>query len=72
MNADDDTDDEDPVEDAAVVFVVVDGDAGPVVPVVVEAESCDGTVAADNAAAAADFSISSNSRLKIDRRQPIR
>lgn len=71
MNADDDTDDEDPVEDAAVVFEVVDGDAEPVL-VVGEVESCDGTEAADEAAAAADFSISSNSRLNIDSRQPIR
>lgn len=67
MKADDDMDDDDPVRDAVAVW------EGEDVVLVLDVVVCCGAVeVVDIAAAAADFSISSNSRLKIDNKHPIR
>jgi hypothetical protein len=53
------------------VVVVLEDEVGDVELAPISVESCD-VVGVDDAAIAADFSISSNSRLKIESKQPIR
>lgn len=67
MNADD-TDGGGPVDD---VVVVLEDVVGEVVLAPISVVGCV-VVGMDDAATAADFSISSNSRLNIESKQPIR